>query len=151
MPDDRPKLDVPGAISVTLGLLAVIFGLTHAGEGLGLGERSAVADGGRGAAAGLLRRRTQGSRAAGAAQRAWQAVGGLGQRHRPDRAERCALQRAAGGSAKSGCSGFAPRRRRPGSSRRSTTLVEYPAAFAFRRSRPTGWSGGSTAAANSTC
>ncbi|MFI8232721.1 MFS transporter [Streptomyces sp. NPDC085900] len=31
-PDERPKLDVPGAISVTLGLLAVVFGLTQAGE-----------------------------------------------------------------------------------------------------------------------
>ncbi|MBW8803018.1 MAG: MFS transporter [Catenulisporales bacterium] len=31
-PDERPKLDVPGAVSVTLGLLAVIFGLTQAGE-----------------------------------------------------------------------------------------------------------------------
>ncbi|GGS58153.1 MFS transporter [Streptomyces cinerochromogenes] len=31
-PDDRPKLDLPGAISVTLGLLAIIFGLTQAGE-----------------------------------------------------------------------------------------------------------------------
>ncbi|MER7834528.1 MFS transporter [Streptomyces sp. NPDC096040] len=31
-PDERPKLDVPGAISVTLGLLAIVFGLTQAGE-----------------------------------------------------------------------------------------------------------------------
>ncbi|WP_206685866.1 MFS transporter [Kribbella qitaiheensis] len=31
-PAERPKLDVPGAISVTLGLLAVVFGLTRAGE-----------------------------------------------------------------------------------------------------------------------
>lgn len=31
-PDERPKLDLPGAISVTLGLLAIIFGLTQAGE-----------------------------------------------------------------------------------------------------------------------
>ncbi|MDH6132687.1 EmrB/QacA subfamily drug resistance transporter [Kitasatospora sp. MAA4] len=31
-PDERPKLDVPGAITVTLGLLAIIFGLTQAGE-----------------------------------------------------------------------------------------------------------------------
>lgn len=31
-PDVRPKLDLPGAISVTLGLLAVVFGLTQAGE-----------------------------------------------------------------------------------------------------------------------
>jgi EmrB/QacA subfamily drug resistance transporter len=30
--DERPKLDLPGAVSVTLGLLAVIFGLTQAGE-----------------------------------------------------------------------------------------------------------------------
>ncbi|MEU0163822.1 MFS transporter [Streptomyces sp. NPDC006261] len=31
-PDQRPKLDLPGAVSVTLGLLAVVFGLTQAGE-----------------------------------------------------------------------------------------------------------------------
>jgi EmrB/QacA subfamily drug resistance transporter len=31
-PDERPKLDVPGAVTVTLGLLAVIFGLTQASE-----------------------------------------------------------------------------------------------------------------------
>ncbi|GAA4212435.1 MFS transporter [Microbispora amethystogenes] len=31
-PGSRPRLDMPGAISVTLGLLAVIFGLTQAGE-----------------------------------------------------------------------------------------------------------------------
>ncbi|SEF35062.1 drug resistance transporter, EmrB/QacA subfamily [Amycolatopsis pretoriensis] len=31
-PDERPRLDVPGAITVTLGLLAVIFGLTQASE-----------------------------------------------------------------------------------------------------------------------
>lgn len=31
-PDERPKLDVPGAVSVTLGLLAIVFGLTQAGE-----------------------------------------------------------------------------------------------------------------------
>ncbi|MDO0931364.1 MFS transporter [Streptomyces sp. DG2A-72] len=31
-PDERPKLDVPGAVSVTLGLLAVVFGFTQAGE-----------------------------------------------------------------------------------------------------------------------
>jgi EmrB/QacA subfamily drug resistance transporter len=31
-PDTRPKLDVPGAISITLGLLAIVFGLTQAGE-----------------------------------------------------------------------------------------------------------------------
>ncbi|MCX5398976.1 MFS transporter [Streptomyces sp. NBC_00102] len=31
-PAVRPKLDVPGAVSVTLGLLALIFGLTQAGE-----------------------------------------------------------------------------------------------------------------------
>ncbi|MFI6436092.1 MFS transporter [Streptomyces sp. NPDC050759] len=30
--DERPELDLPGAVSVTLGLLAVIFGLTQAGE-----------------------------------------------------------------------------------------------------------------------
>jgi EmrB/QacA subfamily drug resistance transporter len=30
-PDERPRLDVPGAVSVTLGLLAVIYGLTEAG------------------------------------------------------------------------------------------------------------------------
>ncbi|MEV4142622.1 MFS transporter [Amycolatopsis sp. NPDC049691] len=31
-PGDRPRLDVPGAVTVTLGLLAVIFGLTQASE-----------------------------------------------------------------------------------------------------------------------
>ncbi|MFD6421985.1 MFS transporter [Streptomyces sp. NPDC060198] len=31
-PTVRPKLDVPGAVSVTLGLLALVFGLTQAGE-----------------------------------------------------------------------------------------------------------------------
>ncbi|WP_225825947.1 MFS transporter [Streptomyces naphthomycinicus] len=31
-PDERPRLDVPGAVTVTLGLLAVILGLTQAGE-----------------------------------------------------------------------------------------------------------------------
>lgn len=31
-PDERPKLDLPGAVSVTLGLLAIVFGLTQAGE-----------------------------------------------------------------------------------------------------------------------
>lgn len=31
-PTDRPRLDVPGALSVTLGLVAVVYGLTKAGE-----------------------------------------------------------------------------------------------------------------------
>ncbi|HYG92790.1 MAG TPA: MFS transporter, partial [Nocardioides sp.] len=31
-PDRRPRLDVPGALTVTLGLLAVVYGLTVAGE-----------------------------------------------------------------------------------------------------------------------
>ncbi|GIF16443.1 MFS transporter [Actinoplanes teichomyceticus] len=31
-PDQRPRLDVPGAVTVTAGLLAVVFGLTSAGE-----------------------------------------------------------------------------------------------------------------------
>ena len=31
-PDERPELDLPGAVSVTLGLLAVVFGLTRAGQ-----------------------------------------------------------------------------------------------------------------------
>ncbi|MEU9440868.1 MFS transporter [Streptomyces sp. NPDC048304] len=31
-PDERPKLDVPGAVSVTPALLAIVFGLTQAGE-----------------------------------------------------------------------------------------------------------------------
>lgn len=31
-PGERPKLDVPGAISVTLGMLAVVLGLTRAGQ-----------------------------------------------------------------------------------------------------------------------
>lgn len=41
-PDERPKLDVPGAITVTLGLLAIIFGLTQAGEE-GWGSASVLA------------------------------------------------------------------------------------------------------------
>jgi EmrB/QacA subfamily drug resistance transporter len=40
-PDERPKLDVPGAVSVTLGLLAIVFGLTQAGE-KGWGSASAL-------------------------------------------------------------------------------------------------------------
>ncbi|MGV9249934.1 MFS transporter [Streptomyces sp. NPDC003697] len=31
-PSERPKLDLPGAVTVTLGLLAIVFGLTQAGE-----------------------------------------------------------------------------------------------------------------------
>jgi EmrB/QacA subfamily drug resistance transporter len=31
-PAGRPKLDVPGAVAVTLGLLAIVYGLTTAGE-----------------------------------------------------------------------------------------------------------------------
>ncbi|MGW0802082.1 MFS transporter [Nonomuraea sp. NPDC002799] len=31
-PAERPKMDLPGALSVTLGLLALVFGLTQAGE-----------------------------------------------------------------------------------------------------------------------
>ncbi|MFH7338793.1 MFS transporter [Streptomyces sp. KHY 26] len=31
-PSDRPRLDVPGALTVTLGLLAVVLGFTRAGE-----------------------------------------------------------------------------------------------------------------------
>ncbi|MEU6062874.1 MFS transporter, partial [Streptomyces sp. NPDC047097] len=31
-PTDRPKLDLPGAVTVTVGLLALVFGLTQAGE-----------------------------------------------------------------------------------------------------------------------
>ncbi|WP_181798940.1 MFS transporter, partial [Streptomyces sp. WELS2] len=31
-PAERPRLDVPGAVTVTLGLLAVVLGLTRAGE-----------------------------------------------------------------------------------------------------------------------
>ncbi|MFF4771306.1 MFS transporter [Microtetraspora fusca] len=31
-PEDRPKLDLPGALSVTLGLLGLVYGLTQAGE-----------------------------------------------------------------------------------------------------------------------
>jgi EmrB/QacA subfamily drug resistance transporter len=31
-PAERPKLDVPGAVAVTLALLAIVFGLTTAGE-----------------------------------------------------------------------------------------------------------------------
>ncbi|CAL9535410.1 putative MFS-type transporter EfpA [Streptomyces sp. enrichment culture] len=40
-PDERPKLDVPGAVSVTLGLLSIVFGLTQAGEH-GWGSSSAL-------------------------------------------------------------------------------------------------------------
>lgn len=40
-PDVRPKLDLPGAISVTLGLLTIVFGLTQAGE-QGWGSPSAL-------------------------------------------------------------------------------------------------------------
>ncbi|MFD8725690.1 MFS transporter [Streptomyces sp. NPDC059629] len=40
-PDERPKLDLPGALSVTLGLLAIVFGLTQAGE-KGWGSSSAL-------------------------------------------------------------------------------------------------------------
>lgn len=40
-PDERPKLDVPGAVSVTFGLLAVVFGVTQAGEH-GWGSSSAL-------------------------------------------------------------------------------------------------------------
>ncbi|WP_330342104.1 MFS transporter [Streptomyces sp. NBC_00557] len=40
-PDERPKLDVPGAVSVTLGLLAIVLGLTQAGEH-GWGSSSAL-------------------------------------------------------------------------------------------------------------
>jgi EmrB/QacA subfamily drug resistance transporter len=40
-PDNRPKLDLPGAITVTLGLLAVVYGLAQAGED-GWGSRSAL-------------------------------------------------------------------------------------------------------------
>ncbi len=31
-PTERPRLDAPGAVTVTLGLLALVFGLTQAGE-----------------------------------------------------------------------------------------------------------------------
>lgn len=31
-PTTRPRLDVPGALSVTLALLAIVYGLTHAGQ-----------------------------------------------------------------------------------------------------------------------
>lgn len=31
-PEQRPRLDLPGALAVTLGLLAVVFGFTQAGE-----------------------------------------------------------------------------------------------------------------------
>ena len=41
LPDERPKLDVPGAVSVTLGLLVIVFGLTQAGEA-GWGSSSAL-------------------------------------------------------------------------------------------------------------
>ncbi|WP_404961347.1 MFS transporter [Streptomyces sp. 147326] len=42
-PSVRPKLDLPGATAVTLGLLALIYGLTQAGEhGWGSGSGSAL-------------------------------------------------------------------------------------------------------------
>ncbi|WP_217551685.1 MFS transporter [Streptomyces sp. GbtcB6] len=47
-PDGRPRLDVPGALSVTLGLLAVVLGLTQAGEH-GWGAPSALLPAGAGA------------------------------------------------------------------------------------------------------
>ena len=31
-PDQRPRLDIPGALTVTLGLLTLVYGLTRAGE-----------------------------------------------------------------------------------------------------------------------
>ena len=31
-PDGRPRLDVPGAVTVTAALLAVVYGLTEAGQ-----------------------------------------------------------------------------------------------------------------------
>lgn len=40
-PATRPKLDLPGAVTVTLGLLALIYGLTRAGEH-GWGSASAL-------------------------------------------------------------------------------------------------------------
>jgi EmrB/QacA subfamily drug resistance transporter len=40
-PTERPKLDVPGAVSITLGLLAIVFGLSQAGVD-GWGSASAL-------------------------------------------------------------------------------------------------------------
>lgn len=40
-PTDRPKLDTPGALLVTAGLLSIVFGLTQAGE-LGWGSGRAL-------------------------------------------------------------------------------------------------------------
>nr|WP_033254121.1 MFS transporter [Kitasatospora phosalacinea] len=50
-PDARPKLDVPGALSVTLGLLSLVYGLTRAGTA---GWGDAFALGGLGLGAALL-------------------------------------------------------------------------------------------------
>ncbi|WP_033216401.1 MFS transporter [Kitasatospora phosalacinea] len=50
-PDTRTKLDVPGAFSVTLGLLSLVFGLTRAGTA---GWGDALALGGLGLGAALL-------------------------------------------------------------------------------------------------
>ena len=41
-PEQRPRLDIPGALSVTLGLLALVFGLTRAGDS-GWGDPTALA------------------------------------------------------------------------------------------------------------
>ncbi|MFF2652947.1 MFS transporter [Streptomyces sp. NPDC058045] len=40
-PTERPRLDLPGALAVTLGLLGLVFGLTQAGE-FGWGDPRAV-------------------------------------------------------------------------------------------------------------
>ncbi|MGW3116233.1 MFS transporter [Streptomyces sp. NPDC001107] len=40
-PAERPRLDLPGAVSVTLGLLALVFGFTRAGEN-GWGSSTAL-------------------------------------------------------------------------------------------------------------
>ena len=48
-PDERPKLDLPGAVTVTAGLLAIVFGLTRAGE-RSWGDPSALASLAAGAA-----------------------------------------------------------------------------------------------------
>ncbi|GAA2125581.1 MFS transporter [Kitasatospora saccharophila] len=50
-PDVRPKLDLPGALSVTLGLLALVYGLTRAGTA---GWADPLALGGLGLGAALL-------------------------------------------------------------------------------------------------
>ena len=84
-PTERPRLDLPGALSVTAGLLALVYGLTAAGEhswaepralvGIGLGDLPARS---------VLGGRAPGRRAARLPRRAASAFGGLGEPRRGD-------------------------------------------------------------------